>query len=210
MKDNRKPFIAEDERQKIIENAAIVHQIIEEISPKKKKDKWTFLKHPLLILVIGAGISRFLIPIYQNWQVKTAESVKAKYEILNEISLYTGRVLAMAENVIYLHQKPITNPEQIINTNKIFNEAYRDFSSNYVRIDYKMKVIFKNAEVSKGWSDVRNGLKDLNDNLDLLHEFSTNDISEKHAARIDRCQKKIEINRESLDSLSDFMIKVLD
>lgn len=210
MKDKKKPLLKEEERQKVIENAAIVHQIVEEISAKKKGDKWAFLKHPLLILLIGAGISTFLIPIYQNWQVKTAESVKAKYEILKEISSYTGRVLAMAESVIYLHQKPVTNAEQIINTNKTYNAAYREFSSNYIRIDYKMRVIFKNKDVILGWADIRKGLKDLNDNLDFLHEFPTNDISEKHAERIDRCLKKIGKNRERLDLLSDFMIEALD
>jgi len=116
----------------------------------------------------------------------------------------------MAESVVYLHQKPITNTEQIINTNKAYNTVYRDFSSNYIRIDYKMRIIFKNKDISQGWSDIRKGLKDLNDNLDLLHEFPTKDISEKHAERIDRCQKKIVENRERIDLLSDFMIQALD
>ncbi|MGB2763315.1 MAG: hypothetical protein WBC02_00920 [Candidatus Aminicenantaceae bacterium] len=210
MKDEKKPLLKKEERQKIIENASIIHQIVEEISAEKKRDKWSFLRHPLLILLIGAVISSFLIPIYQNWQVKTAERIKANYEILKEISSYTGRVLTMAESVIYLHQKPITNVNQIINTNKSFNEAYREFNSNYIRIDFEMRVIFKKKDVSQGWSDVRKELKDLNDSLDLLHEFPTNDISEKHAERIDRCLKKIGENRERLNLLYDFMIEALD
>jgi len=210
MKDEKEPLLNEEERQKIIQNAAITHQIIEEISAKKKRDKWAFLKHPLFILLIGAVLSRFLIPIYQNWQAKSAERIKAKYEISKEISSYTGRVIAMAESVVYLHQKPITNAEQIINTNRAFNSAYSEFSSNFIRINYKLRVIFKSEDISQEWLDIRKGLKDLNDHLDLLHEFPTNDISEKHSERIDRTLKKIEENKEQLDSLSDFMIEALD
>lgn len=210
MEDKKKPFLKKEERQKIIENASIVHQIAEEISAEKKTSKWSFLKHPLLILLIGAVISRFLIPIYQNWQVKTAERVKANYEILKEISSYTGRVLTLAESVIYLHQKPITNVDQIVNTNRTYNEAYREFNYNYIRIDFEMRVILKNEDVGKVWLDVRKGLKDLNDNLDLLHEFPTNDISEKHAERIDMCLKKVKENRERLNLLYDFMMVALD
>lgn len=209
MKNTKKSILKEKERKKLIDNATVIHQIVEEISEKRKKRKWEILKHPLFILFAGAIISGVFVFEYQNRQASIAEKEKAKYELLKEVSSYTGKLLAMAENVVYLHQKPITNSEQILNTNIAFNAAYDDFNSNFIRIDYKLKIIFKNDDINMGWADIRKGLKELNDLLDLLHEFPTNKISVEHSERIERCKQKVEKIKEKIDLLSDFMIKVL-
>jgi hypothetical protein len=209
MNNEKNPILSKEERKKLIENTSIIHQVIEEVSAKRKRGKLEFLRHPVFILIIGAGLSYFLVPLFQKHQANVAENVKAKYELLKEVSLYKGKVIAMAENVVYLHQKPITKREQIINTNKSFNAAYGEFSSNFIRIKYELKIIFKNENINKELIYIQKELKELNDLLDLLHEIPTSEISEEHAERMDICKKKIQKIKEKLDSLFDLMIKAL-
>ncbi len=190
-------------------NAVAVPQRVEETEGQKRKGRWDALKHPLVILLTGALLTNYFIPIIQKRQAHMAEEAKIKYEMLKDIALLTGKILANAENVVYLHQKPIRNSEQIIATNKAFNAAFDDFNFNFIRINYQIRTIFVNADLDRGFADIQKAIKELNEILDLLHEFPTQEISERHAERIDRSQKKIEAIKGKLDGLSDIMINAL-
>jgi len=208
---NKKPkiILSQEERDKIIENASRVHQIVEEISAKRKKSKLEFLRHPLSIVIISAILSYLLIPLFLKQQTNNAERVKAKYELIKEMSLYKGRVIAMAENVVYLHQKPITDDEQKEDTIKSFNAAYDEFNSNFIRIDYELKIIFENEYINKEFADIQKEIKELNDFLDLLHEIPTSKVSQEHAKRIDECKNKIIEVKDKANSLSELMVEGL-
>lgn len=220
MNNDQKIILSQEEKNKIIETtskvhqivietASKVHQIVEEISAKRKKGKLEFLRHPLFIVIASALLSYWLIPLFLEQQSNNAERVKAKYELIKEMSLYKGRVITMAENVVYLHQKPIKDEDQIIATNKSFNETYNEFNSNFRRIDYELRIIFKNENINKRWAEIQRELKELDDLLGLLHEILTSDISEEHSERIETCKNEILMLIDKSDKLSDLMIKAL-
>ena len=209
MNNDQKIILSQEERSEIIKNASRVHQIVEEISAKRKKGKLAFLRHPLFIVIASGILSYLLIPLFLEYQSNNAERVKAKYELIKEMSLYKGRVITMAENVVYLHQKPIRNEDQIKATNKSFNEAYSEFNSNFMRIDYELRIIIKNENINKKWADIQKELKKLNDLLDLLGEIRTSETSEKHSKRIDTCKNKIGAVKDKSGSLADLMIEAL-
>lgn len=206
MKNNSKLILNEEERKKLIEHAAKIHQIVEEISGKKKHSKFEFLKHPLIILGFSALIIHFLIPSYQKRLANLEENVKARYQIMRKSTPYVERVIAMAENVVYLHRKPIKNKEQIIDTNKSFNAAFDEFNSNFSRIAYELKIISDIRDAYKEWKSIKEELNELNSLLDFLHEFPTSDISIEHAKRIESCNQKVEDIKEKWEVFLDLMI----
>jgi hypothetical protein len=209
LNDQPPKILKSEEKEDLEKNVAVVHQGVDEIAGQKKKSRWDVLKHPLLILLIGALLTNYFIPIIQKRQAHMAEEAKIKYEMLKDIALLTGKVLANAENVVYLHQKPIRNSDQIITTNKAFNTAFDEFNFNFIRIHYQIRTIFVNADLDRGFADIHKAIKELNDTLDLLHEFPTQEISEGHSERIDRSKRKIEAIKRKLDELSDIMINAL-
>lgn len=210
MENKEKPSLNEEEKRKLVEDVSGIHQIVEEISVKRKNCMLIILRHPLFLLFLSVIIIHLLIPKYQEQQANIVEKMKAKYQLLKEISIYNGKIVTVAENVIYLHQKPITYIEQIENTNKSFNDTYDEFNSNFIRVAFELKTIFEKESINQGWTDIQKELKELNDLLDLLHEFPTTDISEEHSKRIDICKKKIGEIKEHFDVISDSMIEILN
>lgn len=207
--NNKKQILNNDEKQKLLDTAEIIYKIANEISNKKQKSIWVFLKHPLFLLIVGGLISGFVVFTYQSCQAKIEEKAKSKYELLKEISLYTGKVFTAGKNVIYLHQKPIRNPDQIIKTNKDFNKADNEFNYNFINIDYKIRILLKNDKISEMWHRIKRGIEDLSKLLDLLHEFKTDEISEEHAKRIRQSTTKIKELETQLDHFSEIIIKTL-
>lgn len=210
MEDIDKKIISKLERNKIIESATIIHQIIEEISEKDKKSIWEKLfKHPIFVLFVGAIVSGVIIFEYQNRQTRISENIKAKYELIKETSCNTGGVIAAAENVIYLHEKPIRDEKQQIKTREAFNTALDKFKSNFIIVGYKIKVIFNDKEINEEWKGIEEEIDEMHSRLDYLEKLHTDDTTDRHPERIDLCKDKIDRIRAKMDRLSGFMIDSL-
>lgn len=208
MNDEIKITLSDEERENLIEKAANVHQIVEAISNKKKRNKWEmFFRHPLLILLIGSIISGVVIFRFQDCHTKNSEQIKARYALMGETSLYLGKVLAWADNLVYNHEKPITNDEQLKKTNREYNEAFDDFKSNYFKISFKLKIVFEDENIDKQWELIQKGTIELNELIDLMGKFKTDEQDIEHSARISWCKKKILEIKYNLDKLSGFMVQ---
>ena len=210
MDNHQDKILSKEERDRISEAAAIAHAVVRELSPKKKKSGFDFLRHPLLLLLVGSLVSGIFIFEYEKRHAQREERIKAKSELLKEVAFITKKLLTMSENVVYLHQKPIKNEEQIVSTNKSYNQACDEFHANYIRTSSSLDVIYRDEKITQEWNDIQNDLKELNDFLELLHEFGTSVINMEHSKRIDMCVKKIEAIEQRLDKLTSLLIKNLD
>ena len=214
MSKDQEPLLKEIEKKKLLDTAEIIHKIFEEISTKRKKCIWEILNSRLIILIAGAIISGFLVFQYQKQFENSAEKVKARYdlskEIIDEIFLYSGEILSKAKIIVNLHSEAITDELQIISANKAYNNAYDIFISNFLKIRFKLKIIFKNDNINKWWEGIQNRIDELDKLLNLLLEFPTNQISETHAERIGLTEEKIkEINSE-LKLIYDFVFQAFE
>jgi hypothetical protein len=214
MSKDQEPLLKEIEKKKLLDTAEIIHKIFEEISTKRKKSIWEILNSKLIILIAGAIISGFLVFQYQKQFENSAEKVKARYdlskEIIDEIFLYSGEILSKAKIIVNLHSEAITDELQIISANKAYNNAYDIFISNFLKIRFKLKIIFKNDNINKWWEGIQNRIDELDKLLNLLLEFPTNKISETHSERIGLSEEKIkEINSE-LSLVYDFVFQAFE
>ena len=213
MNDNVKGTLNAQERKRLIETTAVVHQVIKEISDKKpqtiREAILKCLKHPLLLVLCGSFLSGIFIFEYQNYYTRSSAQIKAKYELMSDISLYIGKVLAWADNVAYLHRKPIIDTKQIIETNQSFNEALDQYNSNYLSVAFQLKIVFKNKEIDEQWKLIHKKTKGLTVRLEHMGKFKTDKQHLKHAKRIDECLNKIEEIKTNLDKLSGFMVKTI-
>jgi hypothetical protein len=210
MNDKVKSTLSDHEREKLIETTAIVHQVVKEISDKKSRSKWeALLKHPFLLLLFGSIVSGILIFEYQSCYTKNSEQIKAKYELMSDTSLYIGKVLAWADNVVYLHRKPITNNEQIIETNEAFNKALDLYNSNYLRVAFKLKIVFENKRIDKQWELIHKETSELTVLIDHMGKFKTKEQKLEHSRRIAKCRMQIEAIKTNLDKLSGLMVKAI-
>lgn len=204
--DKTKNILSSQERGKLIEITAIVHQVVKDISETKSRSKWeTILRHPFILLLLGSIISGILIFEYQSCYTRSSERIKEKYNLMRETSLYIGTVLSLSDNVIYLHRKPITGVAQIVASNKSFNEAINKYNSNYLRVDFKLKIVFGDKNINKQWELIHKETEELVLLLDLLGEFETNNQTLEHSKRIAECRLKCNEIKTNLDQLSTFM-----
>jgi uncharacterized coiled-coil protein SlyX len=213
MNDKVKSTLSDQEREKLIETTAIVHQVVKEISEKKPRSKWeTFLKHlkhPFLLLLFGSIVSGILIFEYQNCYTRNSENIKAKYELMKETSSYIGKVLAWADNVLDLHRIPVTEIGQIKATKKALNNALNQYDSNYLRVAFKLKIVFENKKIYKQWELIHKETKELTVLIDHMGKFTTKKQNLEHSRRIAECRMKIEEIKTNLDQLSGFMVKAI-
>jgi hypothetical protein len=210
MMDNKdKNTFTEEDRKRIIETSFIVHEVIKENAGDKTRKKWwlELLKHPLLLLILGSLASGVIVFEYQKRYAKSEELRNAKNELIKEISSLTGKLLTMSENVIYLHQEPIENREQIINTNRNYNNACEEFNSNISRIANSLNIIFEDKDITQSWQNLQNETKNLNEVLARLHDFQTTVISEEHSRRIKQSVDEIEEIKGKLNDLTSHMIQ---
>lgn len=213
MDDKVKSTLSAQERERLIDTTAVVHQVIKEISDKKPQTKWEaflkHIKHPFLLVLCGSIVSGILIFQYQNCYTRNSEKIKAKYELMNETSFYIGKVLAWADNVVDLHRIPVTDIGQIKATKTALNNALNQYDSNYLKVAFKLKIVFENKKIDKQWELIHKETKELTVLINHMGKFTTKKQNLEHSIRIDKCRMKIEEIKSNLDQLSGFMVKAI-
>lgn len=92
---------------------------------------------------------------------------------------------------------------------RALNEALYQYDSNYLRVAFKLNVVFENGKIDEQWKRIHKKTKELTVLLDNMGKFKTDKISLEHSESIDKCHMKIEEIKTNLDQLSGFMVEAI-
>lgn len=110
--------------------------------PMKKKI-YSTLQHPLLLLIVGALISSYIIPFYTKaWQDHQKE-LELKTDLVSEISDAIASLLTKTQV-----KKAVANTAYAE-----FYNAYEDWESSRAIIQSKLNAYFSNSDLSPLWSN---------------------------------------------------------
>lgn len=108
-----------------------------------KRNIYSGLQHPLLLLVVGALISSYIIPLYTKaWQDHQKE-LELKTDLVSEISDATASILTKTQVKKAVSNAPYSE----------FYNAYEDWESSRAIIQSKINAYFSNSDLPPLWSN---------------------------------------------------------
>lgn len=112
------------------------------------------LRHPLLLLIVGAFITSFLIPSYtRQWQDHQKE-----LELKADLADQMNTVVSSALIAQHLELNPFYN-----SNNSAFTNSYKDFQISREIISSKLSLYFADARIARSWDNLSNVLSNLYD-----------------------------------------------
>lgn len=114
------------------------------------------LKHPFLLLVVGALLSGVVVPaLTRHWQVHQKE-LEIKIDLVSDISV-TIMTFLMAIQIAHIGKDRYgQNPDQ-----GTLTVAYRDWQVRSVVIGTKLQAYFHDSRVPEEWSHLCNVIEDF-------------------------------------------------
>src|SRR5205085_3830762 len=112
----------------------------------------TVLAHPLLLLIVGAAVSSYLVPsLTRSWQDHQKE-LEVKVSLVDQISK------TVAEFIIAVQLAAFRSD---IQTQEEFDEAYKDWEVAKPTIIGRLRAYFPNSPLLDEWKELALGVTDL-------------------------------------------------
>ena len=111
-----------------------------------------FLKHPLFLLIVGAVISRLVIPlITRNWQIRQ-KSLEIKTNLVSEISQAVMEFFMSVQFVHLRKEHRQSSQDDVLPEEQIeFDQAYKTWEVKSAVIATKLEAYITESKVPDTW-----------------------------------------------------------
>ena len=177
-------------------------------SPKAKR---AWYNEPLpvgIVVLIGTCLFQYFGWKYQQQyiaeQSRTAAATALSQATIDDVTKAVGSQLTAAASYVAAHRTRMNQP-QLDETIDDYNRLQRDWDLGVVLLKSRVHRWFSNPNIETPWNGILERLGALDEEVNKLVKFKTDDSATAHQQQIESCTAIIEDTEQRLSDLNHLM-----